>query len=114
MKTVLGMLLFFVLAVTTAHAQEKEIIETEFKVYGNCGMCKSRIEKAVNIDEVKYSKWNKEKKIMKVYFESSITLDSLQYRIAQAGHDTEKHKAPDSVYTALPDCCLYRDYNKTH
>ena len=34
--------------------------------------------------------------------------EAIQKAIAQAGHDTEKFKAPDNVYKELPECCLYR------
>lgn len=114
MKTILGLIVFAVIVFSSITAQEKEVIEAELKVYGNCNMCKNRIENAVDIDEVKYAKWNKSKKILKVFFESSITLDSLQVRIANAGHDTDKYKASDDVYKELPGCCLYRDNPNTH
>jgi periplasmic mercuric ion binding protein len=102
-------------ACTIIFAQDKKVVETTFKVFGNCGMCKNRIEKAVKIKEVKFAKWDKDSKMLKIAFLSpDITVDSLQQRIAAVGHDTEKFKAPDSVYTNLPGCCLYRDGNKTH
>ncbi len=108
----LSIVLLFVL---TTFAQDKKVTEAEIKVSGNCGMCKKRIEKAVKIKEVKFAKWDKNSKILKVaYLSSDITIDSLQHRIAEAGHDTEKFKAPKSVYENLPDCCLYRDGNNTH
>ncbi|MCK9410474.1 MAG: hypothetical protein WCX28_03265 [Bacteriovoracaceae bacterium] len=89
--------------------------ETEFKVSGNCGQCKTRIEKAMKISEVKFSKWDKKSKMLKVaYLSEAITLDSLQKRIASVGHDTEKFTAETSVYENLPGCCLYRDGNNTH
>lgn len=106
---------FVLLFVLTTFAQDKKVVEAEIKVSGNCGMCKNRIEKAVKIKEVKFAKWDKNSKILKVAFMSpDITVDSLQHRIAEAGHDTEKFKAPKSVYENLPDCCLYRDGNNTH
>jgi hypothetical protein len=43
-----------------------------------------------------------------------MTQDSLQKRIAIVGHDTEQFSAADSVYAALPPCCLYRGGDKTH
>ena len=36
----------------------------------------------------------------------TVTIDSLQRRIAAVGHDTEAYKATDDVYGALPACCL--------
>lgn len=97
-----------------AFSQESKEIKTNLKVYGNCDQCKTRIENAVKIDEVKYAKWNKSNKMLTVIFNSSITADSLQKRIANVGHDTEKFKADDETYSILPDCCLYRGKNKTH
>lgn len=89
--------------------------EAQFKVFGNCTMCKTRIEKSMKIDEVKYAKWDKKTKQLKVaYLADKISLDSLQQRIALVGHDTEKFKAADSTYAGLPGCCLYRDGDNTH
>lgn len=89
--------------------------EAEFKVFGNCSMCKTRIEKSLKISEVKLAKWDKKSKMLKVAFLSDkITLDSLQQRIALVGHDTEKFKTADSTYSNLPGCCLYRGADNTH
>ncbi len=83
--------------------------ETEFKVSGICGMCKSRIEKSMKIKEVKMAKWDKSSKMLKVaYLSEKISLDSLQHRIASVGHDTEKYTADSTTYANLPGCCLYR------
>jgi hypothetical protein len=110
--------LFLILAISFSFsiisAQEVEVIETEFRVSGVCDMCKERIEKAVDIDEVKYSKWNKRNKMLFVAFESTVTADSLQKRIAAVGHDTEKYKAAETDYVNLPKCCSYRHNVKTH
>lgn len=100
---------------TVIFAQDNKVTEAEFNVNGVCGMCKTRIEKVLKIKEVKLAKWDKKTKVVKIAFLSSkITLDSLQQRIASIGHDTEKFKAPDSVYASLPKCCLYRDGQATH
>jgi len=111
-------MLFFALAVAACpftSAQESTIQEAQLKVFGNCGMCKTRIEKAVAIKEVKYTKWNKSTKMLRIAFRTpGMTLDSLEQRIAAAGHDTEKYKAPDEVYASLPSCCLYRNGENTH
>jgi copper chaperone CopZ len=110
------MILSFILLFTAVlFAQDKEVSEAEFKVFGNCGMCKSRIEKTLKIKGVKLAKWDKKTKMLKVaYIESEITLDSIKQKIAAVGHDTEEFKAPDSVYEKLPACCLYRSGENTH
>ncbi|HEY9115079.1 MAG TPA: cation transporter [Bacteroidales bacterium] len=81
----------------------------KFKVYGNCGMCESRIEKAAkSIDGVKTADWDKETKMIEVTFDDSKTdTDKIELAIAGVGHDTDKHKAKDSVYDELPGCCQY-------
>ncbi len=86
-------------------------IETiEFKVYGNCGECKERIENAALIKGVKLAEWNKETDILKVVFNNKKTnKQTIQQSIAEAGHDTEEFKATDETYKKLPNCCAYRD-----
>ena len=114
MKMSLLILSILLIAASISFAQDSKVVNKEFKVEGNCNQCKTRIEKAVKIDEVKYAKWNKSTKILKVAFENTITVDSLQRRIAEVGHDTEKFKAMNETYSELPSCCLYRDNSKTH
>ena len=115
MKSLLSALCLIFVFNICALSQKSKITEEKFKVFGNCNMCKDRIEKAVKIKEVKYSKWDKKSKILTVAFQStSITSDSIKKRLAAVGHDTEKYPAPDSVYKALPKCCLYRHNPSTH
>ena len=114
MKNIIAISAVLIITISTLLAQDSKIIEKTFKVFGNCDQCKTRIEKVIKIDEVKYAKWNKSTKMLKVAFENSITVDSLQKRLAEVGHDTEKYKAVDSTYSALPKCCLYRDNKITH
>jgi hypothetical protein len=100
---------------TLALAQQPSVVEAKFPVSGNCGACKTRIEKSLKIKEVKFARWDKTSKVLTVaYLSPSITIDSLQQRLAAVGHDTEKYKAPDAVYSALPECCLYRGNTTTH
>ena len=79
------------------------------KVYGNCGMCKSRIEKAAKgVEGVKKATWDKETKELTVTFDSDATnLESIEKAIADVGHDTENVKAKDEVYEGLHSCCKY-------
>ena len=79
-----------------------------FKVYGNCGMCKSRIEKAAKVDGVSAASWNKDTKMFKVTYDAGkVSSESVQKNIAAVGHDTELFEAQDKVYKKLPECCLY-------
>lgn len=115
MRTIRFLLPSLFMAATLGLAQEAKVVETSFKVFGNCNMCKTRIEKTLKIKEVEKASWNKQTKMLTVsYRPSAITVDSLQHRLAAVGHDTPKFAAPDSVYDALPGCCLYRDNDSTH
>lgn len=84
-----------------------ETIET-LQVRGNCGMCKARIEKALNINGVKQADWDVKSKTLTVRYEpQTIKLTQIEGAVTAAGHDTEKVKAPDTTYVKLPGCCQY-------
>ena len=107
MKTkVLSLIAMFVLGTFTVFAGEKT---EKFKVYGNCGMCETRIEKAAKtVDGVSKADWNKETKMIEVTFDDAKTdVHKVHMAIAKVGHDTEMHKAKDEVYSELPGCCKY-------
>ena len=89
----------------TVFAQSKT---ESFKVFGNCGMCKKRIEKAALAEGVTSAAWNKDTKMLTVVYDSNrISNEQIQKNIAAVGHDTEKMSADDKVYDKLPGCCLY-------
>ena len=86
-----------------------------FKVFGNCGMCKERIESALDQKGIKSVEWNVESKMIEVvYVPEKISLEQINKIINGVGHDTETSKAADSIYQKLPDCCLYREKPNTH
>jgi periplasmic mercuric ion binding protein len=94
-------------AQTTAKATVQQKTET-FKVWGNCDMCKARIEKTVKADGATSADWDKNTKILKVTFDPSKTsVDSFGKKLASVGHDTEKYRADDKAYDALDNCCKY-------
>lgn len=90
-------------------AQSKSTEKAEFKVYGNCGMCEARIEKAASgVKGVESADWNRETKMMEVtYHPNQVKLIDIHKAIAAVGHDTDKVKAEDNVYSNLPGCCKY-------
>ncbi len=79
------------------------------KVYGNCGMCKSRIEKAAkSVDGVSKAKWDQKAKEITVTYDPTITnIEDIEKGIAAVGHDTEDVRAKDEVYENLHSCCKY-------
>jgi membrane fusion protein, copper/silver efflux system len=97
-------------AVVVNNVTKRDIITFSVKVAGNCEMCKDRIETtAKSIAGVESAEWNVETKQLHLKFDGTKTnSDTIQMAIAQAGHDTEKFKAPDDAYNKLPECCLYR------
>jgi periplasmic mercuric ion binding protein len=93
-------------------ADKNSVVVADIKVYGNCGMCKERIESALDTKGVKKATWDpKTKNLNVVYVPSKITEQQICDIVAKAGHDTDKSKAKDEVYAKLPFCCLYRDHD---
>jgi mercuric ion binding protein len=105
---------FLFLASTALHAQSKTT-ETDIKVFGNCGMCKKRIETALDHPGIKLASWDPETKNLEVVFNNrKISLKEVHELIASTGHDTDSVKARDEVYAKLPFCCLYRDHDHSN
>ena len=110
MKTIIT-LLSIVLFSSVAFAQTKNV-EAKIKVYGNCAMCKKRIETALDSKGIKQAAWDsKTKELQVVYNSAKISELEIHQLIASVGHDTDKVKASDEVYADLPFCCLYRDHD---
>ena len=97
----------FIAAKTAVFSGEKTI---EFKVSGNCGMCKNTIETSLKgVDGVKSATWNKDTKVMQVTYDpAKITEDQIHQKIADSGYDTEKKKGSDKAYNSLHSCCQYK------
>ncbi|HCY41586.1 MAG TPA: efflux RND transporter periplasmic adaptor subunit [Prolixibacteraceae bacterium] len=91
-------------------SQSETLTKLQFKVSGECEMCKDRIETAAKtVSGVKSAEWTAEKQLLYVEFDADkANSDDIQKAVAAVGHDTENFKAPDGVYKALPGCCLYR------
>ena len=80
-----------------------------FKVWGNCEMCKDRIEStAKTVAGVEMANWDQTSMDLKLGYKGDVNLDAVKKAISATGHDIEGFPAPDSVYNALPDCCKYR------
>jgi len=99
------------LAGSTVKAQSNHKDTTvSFKVFGVCVQCERRIEKSLKIKGVESAKWDVNTKMATVsYLPDVISLDGLYKTVESVGHDTEKEKADDEVYKALPECCHYRE-----
>jgi copper chaperone CopZ len=97
-----------ILLSTAVSAQIKNAKTETVKVYGNCGMCESKIEKAGNLKNVAKVDWNQESQMATITFDGTKTnQDEILKRIALVGYDSDKFLAPDEVYNNLHGCCQY-------
>ena len=85
--------------------------KASMEIMGNCGMCKTRIEKALSkVKGVKFANWDiPSKELTVVYDENKCTPIDIKKAIAKVGHDTDSEKASNEVYNKLPACCKFRD-----
>ncbi|HRO43748.1 MAG TPA: copper chaperone [Flavipsychrobacter sp.] len=104
-------ILFFSLIISITAFSQSDIKTEKFKVEGNCGMCKKRIEEAAFVKGVKRAEWDKQShELTVIYRPSKTNTDAIATSIAKAGHSSEKMEAPEKNYKNLPECCQY----KTH
>ncbi len=108
LSTLSFLFLAFVLFSCSAGMPE-HAVESEFKVWGNCGMCKKTIENSLKeAPGVVSADWNKDTKMMTLVFDTTKTdVRSVQEQIATSGYDTELVRGNDEAYAALHECCLY-------
>lgn len=102
------MIAISVLLSTTSNAQIKNAKTESVKIYGNCGMCETKIEKAGNIKKIANVDWNQETQMATLTYDATKTnQDEILKRIALVGYDSDKFLAPDDVYNNLHGCCQY-------
>jgi len=90
--------------------QEVSIVNPDisFGVRGNCGMCKTTIEKAaLSVDGVEEASWSITSKILDVKTTSNLDSVKIHEAVANSGYDTELILAVDENYNNLPGCCQY-------
>ena len=100
-------LLFLSIAIADTSIAQPSKSET-IPVSGNCGMCKSNIEKAAKSAGANEATWDVDAKTLTVKFNSSSTNTAkIQHAVAAAGYDTRDVKASDDAYNKLHGCCKY-------
>lgn len=108
------MAMIVLLLFTACNAHIKNATTASAKVYGNCEMCESTIEKAGNIKSVAQVDWDKDNKMATLTYDKNKTnQDEILKRIALAGYDSDVFLAPDDVYATLPECCQYNRVKKS-
>ena len=80
---------------------------TKLKVAGNCGMCKSSIEKAAKSAGATNASWDADAKLLTLIFDSKTSLEKIETAVAAVGYDTEHKTATNDAYNALHECCKY-------
>ena len=108
------MIAIIMLSSVAGIAQSKNQKTETVKISGNCGMCKSTIEKAGNMKNQSTIDWNKDTKMATISYDSLKTSkEEILKRVALAGYDSENFLAPDDTYANLPGCCRYERAEKT-
>ena len=93
---------------TSLFAQIKNAKTETVKVYGNCGMCKSKIEKAASQKNISTAEWNEETGMATITYDEKLTnKDAILKKIALVGYDSDAFKATDAAYNKLHGCCQY-------
>ena len=108
--TIIVLLLF-----PLCNAQTKNQKTETVKIYGNCEICESTIEKAGNLKNQSIVDWNKETKFAIISYDSLKTSkEEILKRIALAGYDSDTFLAPNDTYSNLPSCCQYERIKQTN
>lgn len=104
MKTTKYIIVGLFLAITQ-FAVAKSVVK-EFKVEGQCGDCKERIEKALDKPGISFATWDVDSKILTIRFnDSKFTEDQIHTIISDLGYSTSKVKANKEAENKLPKCC---------
>ncbi|MBX2930555.1 MAG: hypothetical protein KF781_01265 [Chitinophagaceae bacterium] len=114
MKTHILLIASFLFFSFTSIAQDKKAVQPDsIKVFGNCGMCKTTIEKAAKKAGASYASWDENTKILSVKYTTSKTNNAkIQKAIAAAGYDTQDEYATEKAYNSLHACCQYERKEK--
>ena len=104
---ILSIITAMIFSISFSFAQST--VKTEnIKVWGNCGMCKSKIEKSAKQAGAKSAEWNEDSKMLKVSYAGNKTSSAkIQQSIAKTGYDTQDYTADNSAYENLHGCCKY-------
>ncbi len=108
MKLVKTVSLFALSMVFSMAVMAQKTTTETIPVSGNCGMCKTKIEKAAKEAGASKADWNAETKTLTVKYKSTSTnAAKIQEGIAAVGYDTRDVKATDEAYDKLHGCCKY-------
>ena len=101
-KVILGAFLLFATFVSA-----QNLSKNQFQVKGNCEMCKERIETTAKKAGAKSAQYSIDSQTLTIETSEKVSPEEVLKKVAEAGHDNEKFKAPDETYEKLPGCCHY-------
>lgn len=106
MKTLTSIFIFLLVSFSSVgFAQSKT---EKFKVSGECGMCKKKIETAAKDAGATYADWDTDNKFLTVTYASNSTNKAkIEKSVAGVGYDTPSVKATSEAYDKLHGCCKY-------
>ncbi|MBL4594373.1 MAG: heavy-metal-associated domain-containing protein [Flavobacteriales bacterium] len=110
MKNLITVILITLFAVSSNNVMAQKAKKTEaivIKTSTQCGMCKTRIEKAMAYEKgILSSNLNVEKAELTVIYKPSKTSpDKIREAISLVGYDADNVKANKKAYDNLPGCC---------
>lgn len=86
-----------------------------FKVEGNCGECKERIEStALDVKGVKKAEWDRQTDMLVLVGSAKMDKQKVANALAKAGHRSELAKEDPKGYANLPACCQYDSGAEKH
>ncbi|MDF2832111.1 TonB-dependent receptor domain-containing protein [Chryseobacterium indoltheticum] len=101
-KVILGAFLLF-----TTFISAQNLSKSQFKVKGNCEMCKERIETTAKKAGAQSARYSIDLQTLTLETSEKVSPEDILKKVAEAGHDNEKFKASDETYEKLPGCCHY-------
>jgi periplasmic mercuric ion binding protein len=103
-----GAALLFSIFISQFCFAQSTVKKDTIKVWGNCGMCKTKIEKAAKSAGATTAVWNEDSKQLRLAYNTTKTSNGkIQQAIADAGYDTQDKTATDEAYNNLHGCCQY-------
>ena len=108
MMSFIVVLLIGALFTNNTFAQAQASVKENIKVWGSCGMCKKKIEKAAKSAGAEAAVWDVDSHMLSLEFitDKTNTL-KIQEAIAKVGYDTQDVTADDKAYDNLHGCCKY-------
>ena len=111
MQYLIASILFVLAGVCSANAQKgiiSSVKKESIPVWGECSMCKKKIENAAVAAGAVTADWNENSKILAVSYDRNKTnMGGIEQAIAAAGYDTKNKMATNEAYNRLPGCCHY-------